>query len=95
MGGLLYLFPAAYLVAPALGWHLESAVLAASFGAWPVALKVVTKAVLAFPFTLHTFLGIRHLIWDTASMISNKAVNQSGWVAIGLGVVSALGLAVM
>jgi succinate dehydrogenase (ubiquinone) cytochrome b560 subunit len=39
--------------------------------------------------------GIRHLIWDTATMIKNKQVQQTGWAVVGLSVISALGLALM
>jgi len=38
-----YIFGAAYLVAPVLGWHLESASMAAAFATWPVALKIATE----------------------------------------------------
>jgi succinate dehydrogenase (ubiquinone) cytochrome b560 subunit len=91
--GVFYLFGIAYLAAPTLGWHLESAAIAASFGAWPVLLQVLTKTVVALPFTFHCLNGVRHLIWDTAKMITNKKVNQSGWTVVGLSVASAIGLA--
>ena len=35
--GGLYVFGAAYLIAPLFGWHLESASIAAAFGAMPFA----------------------------------------------------------
>ncbi|KAK3679632.1 cytochrome b subunit of succinate dehydrogenase, Sdh3p [Recurvomyces mirabilis] len=95
MSGAFYLFGAAYLVAPVMGWHLESAVLAASFATWPVILQFLTKTVFAWQFTYHTFNGVRHLVWDTASAISNKAVNQSGWFVVGLSTVSAVALALL
>ena len=90
-----YAFGAAYLVAPYVGLHLESAVLAASFASWPIVAKVMTKMFVALPFTFHSFNGIRHLIWDTATMITNDKVVQSGWAVVGLSTVSALALAVM
>lgn len=93
LSGGFYLYGMLYLVAPYLGWHVESSVLAASFGAWPLAAKFATKFLVALPFTFHSFNGIRHLVWDTASMITNKAVNQSGWTVVGLTVLSSLGLA--
>lgn len=80
-------------MAPYLGWHLESAVIAASFAAWPVFLQVATKAIVALPFTFHCLNGVRHLIWDTAKMITNKKVNQSGWTVVALSTISALALA--
>lgn len=93
LSGAFYAFGALYLVAPAVGWHLESSVIAASFAAWPLALKVLTKVTIALPFTYHSFNGLRHLVWDTASMINNKQVQQTGWFVVGLSVVSALALA--
>jgi len=93
VSGAFYAFGALYLVAPSLGWHLESAVIAASFAAWPVFLQVATKAIVALPFTFHSINGVRHLIWDTAKMITNKKVNQSGWAVVALSTVSALALA--
>jgi succinate dehydrogenase (ubiquinone) cytochrome b560 subunit len=95
MSGTFYVFGAAYLIAPYAGWHLESAVIAAAFAKWPVILQFLTKSVLAWPFTYHTFNGVRHLVWDSASMINNKAVNQSGWFVVGLSTVSALALALL
>lgn len=93
LSGGFYLYGAVYVVAPYLGWHVGSSALAASFAAWPVAVKFATKFLVALPFTFHSLNGVRHLIWDTASMITNKAVNQSGWTVVALTMVSALGLA--
>ena len=94
LSGLFYLFGMGYLVAPAMGWHLESAVLAASFAAWPLAAKVFAKTLVALPFTFHSMNGIRHLVWDFGKMFTNKQVQQTGWTVVGLSVVSALYLAV-
>lgn len=87
-----YAFGGLYLIAPYVGLHMESAAIAASFGAWPLIAKFATKMFFALPFTFHSFNGVRHLIWDTASMIENKAVQRSGWFVVGLSVVSAFGL---
>jgi len=88
----LYIFGAAYLVAPLIGWHLESASLAASFAALPLVVKVLIKSFFAIPFTFHGFNGIRHLIWDVGAQLTNKQVIATGWTVVGLSVVSALGL---
>lgn len=95
VSGAFYAFGGLYLIAPYAGFHMESAVIAASFGAWPWIAKFMVKLSLALPFTFHSFNGVRHLVWDTASMITNKKVQQSGWFVVGLSVVSALALAVM
>ncbi|OAP61655.1 succinate dehydrogenase, cytochrome b556 subunit [Fonsecaea erecta] len=92
LSGAIYVFGAAYLVAPLFGWHLESASLAASFAAMPVILKVGIKALIAFPFTFHGLNGIRHLVWDTGAAFTNQQVIWTGWTVVGLSVVSALGL---
>jgi succinate dehydrogenase (ubiquinone) cytochrome b560 subunit len=88
----IYAFGAAYLVSPLFGWHLESATVAASFGALPIFVKVLAKAGMAFPFTYHGFNGLRHLVWDTGAQLTNKQVIWTGWTVVGLSVVSALGL---
>jgi succinate dehydrogenase (ubiquinone) cytochrome b560 subunit len=90
-----YAFGAAYLVAPLLGWHLESASMAAAFAAWPVALKAATKFAIAMPFTFHCFNGLRHLAWDMGKQITNKQVIRTGWTVVGLSTASALYLATM
>merc|ERR1711939_352106 len=75
LSGGFYVFGALYLIAPAMGWHLESSVLA-----------------VGWTFTFKCFNGMRHLIWDTATMMTNKQVNQSGWFAVGASALSALAL---
>ncbi|EKG18891.1 Succinate dehydrogenase/Fumarate reductase transmembrane subunit [Macrophomina phaseolina MS6] len=93
LSGGMYLFFAAYAVAPLTGWHLESQSVAAAFAAWPVAAKVATKTFLAFPFVYHSVNGLRHLAWDFAVGINNKAVIKTGWTVVGITAVSTLALA--
>jgi succinate dehydrogenase (ubiquinone) cytochrome b560 subunit len=95
LSGAFYVFGSLYLIAPYVGLNMTSASMAAAFGAWPVALKVMLKGVAAWPFTFHCFNGVRHLIWDTTYMITNKKVIQSGWTVVALSTISALALAVM
>jgi succinate dehydrogenase (ubiquinone) cytochrome b560 subunit len=85
----------AYLAAPALGWHIESASIAAAFGALPVIMKVGLKSIFALPFTYHSFNGLRHLSWDFGLGFKNQTVKQTGWIAVGVSVVTALGLALL
>jgi succinate dehydrogenase (ubiquinone) cytochrome b560 subunit len=94
LSGGLYIFGFGYLIAPVFGWHLESAVLAASFAAWPVAAKITTKLLIALPFTFHSLNGLRHLMWDVAKGITNQQVIRSGWAVVAASVLSALYLAV-
>ena len=95
LSGGLYLFSMAYLVAPALGWHLESASLVAAFGSLPVVAKVLLKSLVSLPFTLHSFNGIRHLFWDVGKGFQNKQVIETGWTVVGLTVATSLLLAVL
>ncbi|KAM3417869.1 hypothetical protein BST61_g6089 [Cercospora zeina] len=93
VSGIFYAYGALYLAAPYLGWHVETAVLAASFAAWPVLAQVAAKFTVAWPFAFHCFNGVRHLVWDTASMITNHKVKQTGWFVVGLSTVASLALA--
>ncbi|KAK2779099.1 hypothetical protein FQN53_001535 [Emmonsiellopsis sp. PD_33] len=93
LAGSMYIFATGYLLSPLMGWHLESASLAAAFGALPIAAKLGLKFTAALPFTFHGFNGVRHLVWDTASQFSNKQVIRTGWTVVGLTVSSALALA--
>jgi succinate dehydrogenase (ubiquinone) cytochrome b560 subunit len=94
LSGGFYLFGFGYLIAPVMGWHLESAVMAASFATWPVAAKLLTKTLVALPFTFHGFNGIRHLMWDMGRQLTNKQVQQTGWTVVALSTLSALYLAI-
>lgn len=69
--------------------------MAAAFGAWPVAAKLLTKSLVALPFTFHSFNGIRHFVWDSGRAFKNQTVIKSGWFVVGLSTVSALGLATL
>ncbi|KAI4118284.1 MAG: hypothetical protein LQ345_001628 [Seirophora villosa] len=94
LSGGFYVFGFAYLVSPLLGWHIESAALAQSFAELPTLVKGGLKFLVALPFTFHSFNGVRHLIWDSGREFANKSVVRTGWVVMGLTVVSSLGLAV-
>lgn len=72
------------------GWHLESASIAAAFGALPIAAKFLVKLGLALPVTFHSFNGVRHLIWDLGRQFTNKQVIRTGWTVVGLSVSTAL-----
>lgn len=95
LSGGLYLWATAYLASPLLGWHLESASMAAAFGALPLLAKVALKGTVAFPFAYHSLNGIRHLTWDTGRAFSNQAVIKTGWTVVGLSAVSAFILALL
>jgi succinate dehydrogenase (ubiquinone) cytochrome b560 subunit len=91
--GSLYLYATAYLAAPLLGWHLESASLAAAMAALPVALKGGIKFLIAWPFVFHSFNGVRHLVFDMGIGFAKKQVVQQGWYLWGASIVGGLYLA--
>ncbi|KAI5918819.1 hypothetical protein F4810DRAFT_550500 [Camillea tinctor] len=91
--GSLYLFSAAYVIAPLTGWHLESASLAEAAAAAPYALKSGVKFLLAWPFAFHLFNGTRHLVWDFAVGFNRTIIKQGSWVIWTSSLVTALGLA--
>jgi succinate dehydrogenase (ubiquinone) cytochrome b560 subunit len=93
--GALYVFATAYLAAPLVGWHLESASIAAAFGALPLAAKFIIKLGVALPITFHSFNGVRHLIWDTGRQLTNKQVIRTGWTVVGLSSIAAIVLAML
>ncbi|CAD0052044.1 unnamed protein product [Aureobasidium pullulans] len=95
LSGTFYLFGLSYLIAPAFGWHVESASIAAAFAAWPAALAILAKLVASFPFTYHSFNGLRHLMWDMGKGITNKQVQVTGWSVVGLSVFTSLVLALL
>ncbi|KAL0639996.1 hypothetical protein Q9L58_000824 [Maublancomyces gigas] len=93
ISGGVYVFALAYLASPALGLHVESASIAAAFGALPVAAKVGIKGMLALPFTYHSWNGIRHLVWDTGNALDMRGVYASGYAVLGLTTLSTAYLA--
>ncbi|KAK1766250.1 hypothetical protein QBC33DRAFT_570960 [Phialemonium atrogriseum] len=92
LSGALYVYAAAYLTAPLLGWHLESQSLVAAFAALPVAAKTGVKFVAAWPLVFHFYNGIRHLVYDLAIGFSKKTIIQGGYMIWGASVVTTVGL---
>ncbi|OQV09832.1 hypothetical protein CLAIMM_13914 [Cladophialophora immunda] len=88
----IYIFGAAYVVAPVVGWHLDTDSVVAWFGALPVGVRVAIKGVWGFAFCFHLVHGLRHLIWDTGMMLSNRQVWVSGWIGLGVSVLGTVGL---
>jgi len=80
MSGGFYIFGAAYLASPLFGWHMDSASMAAAFGAWPLLLKLSIN-------------GLRHLTWDTGKTFNNATTIKTGWAVVGVTFVGAAGLA--
>ncbi|KAK0510385.1 hypothetical protein JMJ35_006817 [Cladonia borealis] len=88
LSGGFYIFGAAYLASPLLGWHLESATMAEWFGGLGAVTKGGIKMAVALPFAFHSWNGVRHLVWDTGRELSNRQVVVTGYIVMGLTVVS-------
>ncbi len=91
--GGLYVYATAYLAAPLLGWHLESASIAAAVGALPFALKGGLKFFIAWPFVFHALNGVRHLVFDLGIGFVKKSLIPTGWYLWGASVVGGLYIA--
>ncbi|KAB5516940.1 hypothetical protein GE09DRAFT_1159015 [Coniochaeta sp. 2T2.1] len=90
--GLLYGYSLAYLAAPLVGWHLESASLVAAFAALPLAVKAGVKFFVAWPLVFHAFNGVRHVMYDMAWGFNKATIIRSGWYIWGASIVASLGL---
>ena len=62
-------------------------------GGFGAVAKGVGKFVIAWPFAFHSLNGVRHLVWDMGRELSNRQVQVTGWVVVGLSVVSSAALA--
>ncbi|KAH6692500.1 succinate dehydrogenase cytochrome b560 subunit [Plectosphaerella plurivora] len=90
LSAAFYVYLGSYLVAPLMGWHVESASVAAAFGALPLAVKGTIKFLVAWPFTFHAINGVRHLFYDMAKGFSKKDIKNWGWGIWGASLVSGL-----
>lgn len=93
VAGALDLFFAGYAVAPVFGWDLGSEAAVAFAAGLPGAVKVGARALAGWAVSYHCLNGVRHLVWDFAVGVNNRAVMRSGWVVVGLSVCGAVGSA--
>merc|ERR1711988_2063701 len=82
-----------YLVAPLFGWHLESASLAAAFAGMPFIVNGGIKFLLGFPFAMHFFNGVKHLVLDTGRGFAKASVVRVETAAWTFGILGGLFLA--
>ncbi|KAL0082999.1 succinate dehydrogenase flavoprotein subunit 3 SDH3 [Phycomyces blakesleeanus] len=82
IGGGFYLGALGYLAAPALGYPIDAATVVSAAASAPVALKVLAKGTIAFPFVFHSLNGIRHLAWDVTKFIDIKSVYTTGYAVL-------------
>lgn len=81
---VIYGYALAYLAAPGV---FDSAHVIEFVGALPEAVKYTGKVLLAAPFAMHSWNGVRHLVWDTgrctslrstfATVVNDDAVQSS------------------
>ncbi|KAI1609556.1 succinate dehydrogenase cytochrome B subunit [Exophiala viscosa] len=90
----IYLYGAAYLISPLVGWHLDTASLVEWFGSLSLGTRLAVKGFFGFPFVFHIVHGLKHLIWDTGAMLTNRQVWLSGWTGLGISVLGTVGLMV-
>lgn len=88
----VYVFGAAYVFAPLFGWHLDTASLVEWFGNLSWGTRTAVKSFFGFPFIFHILHGLRHLIWDTGAMLTNRQVRITGWATIIGSVLGTIGL---
>ncbi|KAM6325728.1 succinate dehydrogenase cytochrome b560 subunit, mitochondrial, partial [Alca torda] len=86
------LFSLAALLLPEQFPHYLAMVKSLSLGP---ALIYSAKFALAFPFSYHTWNGVRHLAWDMGKGFKMAQVNQSGVLVLILTLLSSAGLAAM
>ncbi|XP_052652768.1 succinate dehydrogenase cytochrome b560 subunit, mitochondrial isoform X2 [Harpia harpyja] len=86
------LFSLAALLLPEQFPHYLAMVKSLSLGP---ALIYSAKFALAFPFSYHTWNGVRHLAWDMGKGFKIPQVNQSGVLVLILTLLSSVGLAAM
>ncbi|ORX45721.1 cytochrome b560 subunit of succinate dehydrogenase [Hesseltinella vesiculosa] len=90
LGGALYLGSIGYL---ASGMAVDTASIVSAAAAAPVAVKVLAKTTLAFPFVFHSLNGVRHLVWDAKKCLDIKSVYTTAYVVLGGSVAGSLYLA--
>ncbi|KAI5461687.1 hypothetical protein BGZ63DRAFT_386430 [Mariannaea sp. PMI_226] len=93
LSGSLYVYMSAYLAAPMLGWHLESASLVAAVSSLPIAIKGGLKFALGFPFAYHFLAGLRHLAYDLGKGFAKATILKSDKILWASSIVGGLVLA--
>ena len=95
LSGVLYAFSLAYLAGPVIGIPIDGAHVVDLVASLPDWFKYAVKGAVGMSFSYHSWNGIRHLLWDAGKLMSNQAVRSSGWIVVGVSVVSTVGLLAM
>nr|BCF86793.1 succinate dehydrogenase complex subunit C [Puccinia horiana]BCF86794.1 succinate dehydrogenase complex subunit C [Puccinia horiana]BCF86795.1 succinate dehydrogenase complex subunit C [Puccinia horiana]BCF86796.1 succinate dehydrogenase complex subunit C [Puccinia horiana] len=89
-----YAYALGYMAMPS-SMPLDSDTIVQLVASSPEWAKVAGKAVVALPFTYHTFNGVRHLAWDMGYLLDLKTSYTAGYTVLGLTAVSTVGLALI
>ncbi|PSK39836.1 succinate dehydrogenase, cytochrome b556 subunit [Candidozyma pseudohaemuli] len=84
MSGAFYALTVTYAASALLGFPFEASTLVSAFAGLPFAVKLGAKAAMAFPFTFHSFNGLRHLVWDFGKELTLKGVYRTGYIVLAL-----------
>ncbi|KAG5755151.1 hypothetical protein H9Q70_002280 [Fusarium xylarioides] len=90
LSATMYGFSLAYLAAPLVGLHLESASIASFAAGLPLAIKGGIKFTLGFPFVYHAISGFKHLLYDAGKGFAKTTIVQADkyiWAASFLGAI--------
>lgn len=82
MAGAFYALTCGYAATSLLSIPFDSTTLVSTFAALPVAVKVLAKAGMAFPFAFHGLNGIRHLVWDFGKEMTIPGVYRTGYIVL-------------
>ncbi|KAJ2034099.1 hypothetical protein H4S03_005208 [Coemansia sp. S3946] len=82
IGGAAYLYAAMFGLAPMFGLDMSSAAMAGSLATLPAVVSIGAKALISGCLSFHVFGTMRHLLWDSGRMVSNKGVFTTGYAAI-------------
>lgn len=93
LSGSLYAYMGAYLVAPLVGLHIETASLVSALGAAPLFVKGGLKFALGFPFAYHFLAGVRHLVYDIGTGFPKATIIKSDKILWASGIIGGLILA--
>jgi len=92
LSATMYAFMGAYLVAPVVGLHLETASVAAAFGGLPIVVKGGVKLALGFPFVYHLINGFKHLLYDMGKGFAKPTIKKTDNILWAASILGAIGL---
>lgn len=82
MGGAFYALTVSYAATSLLNIPFDSAAIVSTVAALPVAVKLLGKAAMAYPFVFHAANGVRHLIWDFGKELTIPGVYRTGYAVL-------------